>query len=175
MIWKSFCVFKVTRTDQGRKGRVWFKTVIQGSPPLPFSVCTCGQFLFFDDRDRLGLYTTVWWDLTVSPGQLKSGGTSDGQDWESADDMALVRFHTIPGRPEQRRRVDESGGNWCRGGEVGKGPEEEIACAGRARAILSEMSYELPPVLTPGGPVPLLAQIPACSLLDLLWSVYYWM
>lgn len=71
--------------------------------------------------------------------------------------MALAMLHTIPGRPEQSRRVDKSGGNWCRGGEVGKGPEEGIACAGRARAILSEMSYELPAVLAPGGPVPMLS------------------
>ena len=53
------------------------------------------------------------------------------------------------------------------GGEVGKGTEEGIACAGRARAVLSEMSYELLAVLAPGGPVPLLS---ACTDTCLLSS-----
>lgn len=50
--------------------------------------------------------------------------------------------------------------------EVGKGTEEGIACAGRARSR-SEMSYELPAVLAPGGPVPLLS---ACTDTCLLSS-----
>lgn len=50
---------------------------------------------------------------------------------------------------------------------MGKGTEEGIACAGRARAVLSEMSYELPAVLAPGGPVPLLS---ACTDTCLLSS-----
>lgn len=50
---------------------------------------------------------------------------------------------------------------------MGKGTEEGIACAGRARAVLSEMSYELLAVLAPGGPVPLLS---ACTDTCLLSS-----
>lgn len=50
---------------------------------------------------------------------------------------------------------------------MGKGTEEGIACAGKARAVLSEMSCELPAVLAPGGPVPLLS---ACTDTCLLSS-----
>ena len=55
---------------------------------------------------------------------------------------------------------------------MGKGTEEGIACAGKARAVLSEMSCELPAVLAPGGPVPLLSACSAQGLIVLQQDVH---
>ena len=64
--------------------------------------------------------------------------------------------HTWQARAEQDRG-EEPGGNWCRGGEVGKGKEEGKTCIGRTRAVLSEVSCGSPVGFAPGDPVPLLS------------------